>query len=281
MKKHSNYNPRNLTMRQFDKYLKVAAKSFQKQAAYKVEYFIGLFNGLLFIFIFTSLWKAIYTESDPEILKGSFNLQSITTYAVLAMIVKISFSMDDNTTSFKMRTGALAMDLIKPIRYYYLYLAESVGYSLFHFFSRGLPLLFFSIFVFGITIPREPENYLLLLLSGVMGYMIFFNVNHLIGLLSFWFIEIFSFQLMKYSLITLFAGGIIPVDFFPKVLQPFIALLPFQYILYTPTVLFMGHLPSKDIGSALVAQFVWVALLSIFSSLAWKAAVRKLVVQGG
>lgn len=262
------------------KYLKIAAKSFQKQAAYKVEYFVGLLNGLLFIFIFTSLWKAVYAQSDPETLRGeAFDLESITAYAVLALVIKISFSMDDNATAFKVRTGALAMDLIKPIPYYALYLAESVGYSFFHFFSRGIPLLLFSVFLFRIPIPVDLENYLLLLPSAVMGYLIFFSINYLTGLLSFWFIEIFSFQLMKYGLYTLFAGGIVPLDFFPDALRPFIAFLPFPYILYTPTAIFMGHLTA--VGSALLAQLLWMALLFLFSWLAWRAAMRKLVVQGG
>jgi ABC-2 type transport system permease protein len=263
------------------KYLKVVSKSFQKQAAYKVEYFVGLLNGLLFIFIFTSLWKAIYAQSDTATLRGPFDLESIVTYAVLAMVIKISFSMDDNATSFKMRTGAMAMDLIKPISYYFFYLAESVGYSLFHVFSRGIPLLAFSLLVFHIRFPTQPWNYLLLLLSGTMGYCIFFNINYLVGLLSFWFIETFSFQLMKYGLFTLFAGGILPVDFFPDSIRPMVALLPFPHILYTPTAVFMGHPPPDGIGSALITQFCWAAILPIFSWLAWKAAIKKLVVQGG
>ncbi len=263
------------------KYLKVSAKSFQKQAAYKVEYFLGLLNGLLFIFIFTSLWKAIYTQSSPNILAGSFNLESITTYAVMAMVIKISFSMDDNATALKMRTGALVMDLIKPIRYYYFYLAESLGYSLFHLFSRGIPLLVFSLFIFNIHLPTRPENYLLLLLSGALGYGILYNINYLIGLLAFWFIEIFSFQLMKYGFFTLFAGGILPIDFFPDAIKPFIACLPFPHILYTPTAIFMGHLPAEEIWPAITTQLVWVILLSFCSSLGWRAAIKKLVVQGG
>lgn len=263
-------------------YLKIAAKSFQKQAAYKVEYFVGLLNGLLFIFIFTSLWKAVYAQSDPETLAGGgFDLDSIITYAVLAMVVKISFSMDDNATAFKMRTGALAMDLLKPISYYAFYLAESVGYSLFHFFSRGLPLLLFSVFLFRIQIPLAPGNYLLFLPSAAMGYLIFFSINYLTGLLSFWFIETFSFQLMKYGLFTLFAGGILPVDFFPDAIRPFILFLPFPYVLYTPTAIFMGHLPPGGTESALLAQLAWVALLALFSWMAWRAAMKKLVVQGG
>lgn len=263
------------------KYLKAASKSFQKQAAYKVEYFVGLLNGLLFIFIFTSLWKAIYARSDPATLKGPFDLESIVTYAVIAMIIKISFSMDDNATSFKMRTGALVMDLIKPVSYYFFYLAESVGYSLFHVFSRAIPLLAFSVLVFHVRFPTEPWNYLLLAISGTMAYSIFFNINYMAGLLSFWFIETFSFQLMKYGLFTLFAGGILPVDFFPDSIRPLVSLLPFPHIFYTPTALFMGHPPPGGARLAMLAQFCWAAVLSVLSWLAWKAAMKKLVVQGG
>lgn len=264
-----------------ESYIKFIAKSFQKQIAYKVEYFVGLVNGFLYVFVFTSLWNAIYSFSNQKQLQTSFTKSSIISYAVFAMVIKISFTMDDQITTRKIRTGNLVTDLIKPINYFYLTLSECIGQTLFHAFARGLPVLVLSLIVFDIKMPGEVSNYILLIVSCLMGYFILFMINYLIGLLAFWFVETFSFQLMKYGLYALFSGGIIPIDFFPAEVQPVMNFLPFKYILYIPTCLFLGRFDNKTICVSMLGQAVWVIFLLILSKIAWDKAMKKLIIHGG
>lgn len=261
-------------------YLKFAMKSFQKQLAYKFEYFVGVFNGLLFIFIFTSLWQAIFANSEAMTVSG-FNLDGMIAYAIFAMIIRISMTMEDMSTITKVRTGDIAMDLIKPMNYFAMTLAESFGQSMFHWFTRVAPILAFCFVAFDVSIPLKPSNIILFICAWILGYFILFMVNFVFGLLAFWTIETFSFQLMKYGMFTLFSGGIIPIDFFPDWAMPAADLLPFKYILYVPTALLIGHIEGMEAVRLLALQAVWVAALGAASWAMWSAARRKLVVQGG
>ena len=262
-------------------YIKFISKSFQKELAYRIEFFMGILNGLLFIFIFTSLWKAIYSSPVSASLGSSFNSHSIIAYAVFAMILKISFTMDDELTIQRVRTGDIAMLLIKPFNYFFMNLSECIGQSLFHFLARGIPLIVLSLAIFNINLPSKVEIYLLFLPSALLGYTIYFIINFIISLLSFWFIEVFSFQLMKYGMIILFSGGMLPIDFFPDAMQPLINFLPFKYTLYVPTSIFIGHFSKEMILSQTFIQIIWVIALYITSVIMWKAAEKKLVIQGG
>lgn len=262
-------------------YLKFASKSFQKELAYRVEFLMGILNGLLFIFIFTSLWRAIYSSPMSASLGASFNKQTIIHYAVYAMIIKISFTMDDEWTVQRVRTGDIGMFLIRPFNYFFMNLAECIGQSLFHFLGRGIPLLVLSIFIFDIDLPSDIGLYFLFLPSALLGYGILFIINFINGLLSFWFIEVFSFQLMKYGMFMLFSGGMLPIDFFPDVMQPLISILPFKYILYVPTAIFIGHFSRKLIFSQILIQIIWLVVLYAFSIVMWNSAEKKLVIQGG
>lgn len=261
-------------------YLKFAMKSFQKQLAYKFEYFVGVFNGLLFIFIFTSLWRAIYSSSEAAPASG-FSLNGIIAYAIFAMIIRISMSMEDMSTISKVRTGAISMDLIKPMNYFAMLLAESLGQSMFHWFTRVFPILVICLFAFDVSMPIETSNYLLFGVAWVFGYSIMFMINFLFGLIAFWTVETFSFQLMKYGMFTLFAGGIIPIDFFPAWAMPVVDMIPFKYVLYVPTALFIGHIGGDEAYALIALQLAWVAALGLASWLMWSVAQRKLVVQGG
>lgn len=261
-------------------YIKFAFKAFQKQLAYKFEYFVGVLNGLIFIFIFTSLWKNIFTSSKGAEATG-FTRESIVSYAVFAMIIRVSMSQDDLGVVGKIRTGAIATDMIKPMNFFGMTLAENLGGTMFHWFTRVAPILAVSLLLFDIRIPHSPVNYLLLAVTWTLGYMIFFMVNFMFALLAFWIIETFSFQLMKYGMFTLFSGGIVPLDFFPDFVKPIAAWIPFMYVLYVPTAVFIGHMNHAAALRAIGFQAAWVAALALACHVMWRAAQRKLIIQGG
>ena len=242
---------------------------------------MGVLNGLLFIFIFTSLWKSIYAHSAAEAIGTGFDRNKIIVYAVYAMIFRISMTMEDNDIGRKVRSGNISMDLIKPVNVFFMNFAECFGQTLFHWFTRVLPILVVSLLFFDAPPPVNPLNYLLGGVAWIFGYLILFMLNFSVALLAFWFVEIFSFQLMKYGLLTLFGGAILPIDFFPEWAQPAIAFIPFQYIFYVPTALFIGHIEGMAAINLILIQAVWVVLLSTVCYFMWGAGKKKLVVQGG
>ncbi len=261
-------------------FAKFASVTFQKQITYRFDYFMGILNGFLYVFIFTSLWRALYSQM-PQETHGGFTLTGIITYAVFAMALKISFSMDDTVIYKKVQDGSVAIDLIRPVSFYFMNLAESVGYSIFHIFARALPILLISTLIFDVYFEIGWSRVGFFAVSALMGYLIMFMINYLVGLLAFWFLEVFPFQLFKYGLITFLSGGIVPIDFFPDAMRPFIMILPFQYIHYTPTVIIMGHVDAGRGAELVLYQAVWVILLALLSKGAWRAGRNKLVIQGG
>lgn len=261
-------------------YLNFALKTFQSQAAYKFEYFVGVFNGLLYVFIFTSLWSAIYSGLSSG-ADTPFTKTGIITYAVFAMICRISMTMEDTEISSRIRSGDIAMDMTKPVNFFLMNLSQTSGVTMFHWFTRVIPILLVCFFAFDMDISFEPARMAASALAWIMGYMIFFMMNFAFALLAFWFVETFSFQLMKYAFINLFSGGIIPVDFFPAWMRPIMDILPFQYILYTPTAIFTGHLAWPETARLMSLQVVWIVILGVVCNAMWRSARRKLVVQGG
>ena len=75
---------------------------------------------------------------------------------------------------------------------------------------------FFLISLFRLTF----QGFSYSLYHSLPGISWFPMLNFIAGLLAFWFIEIFPFMLFKYALFTFFAGGIVPIDFFPEFLKP-------------------------------------------------------------
>ncbi|MBI5177834.1 MAG: ABC-2 family transporter protein [Nitrospinae bacterium] len=258
-------------------FLKFASVSFQRQIAYRFDYFVAVLNGFLYVFIFTSVWRVVFTKAGGE--HGGFTTESIVTYAVIAMVIRISFSMDDTALPGKVRDGSVAVDLIRPMPFHAMNLAEAMGYSAFHFIARGIPILAVSALLFPVRIPAD--HLPLALVSLALAYLILFMLNFAVGLLAFWYIEIFPFMLLKYGLLNLLSGGIVPMDFFPAAVRPFLAFLPFQHIFYTPASIIIGHANGALAIEMVAEQAAWVAVMGAVCALAWRAGQNKLVIQGG
>ncbi|MGR3221181.1 MAG: ABC transporter permease [Candidatus Anammoxibacter sp.] len=261
-------------------FLKFVSISFQKQITYRFDYFVGILNGFLYVFIFTSLWKALYSQFDAVEHNG-FTLTAIITYAVTVMAIKIAFTMDDSIIYKKVLDGSVAMELIRPTSFFFMNLAENVGHSLFHLLARTVPIVLISTLIFDVRIPFEPLRFLAFLVSAVFGYLLLSMLHFIAGLLSFWFIEVFPFMLFKYALFTFFAGGIVPLDFFPNTLRQVARFLPFQHMLYSPTIILTGKAPSAEILSIITEQFIWLLIMGIICTLMWNAGKNKLIIQGG
>ncbi len=261
-------------------FFKFVSVSFQKQVTYRFDCFVGIINGFLYVFIFTSLWKALYSQFNTTIHNG-YTLTAIITYAVLVMAVRVSFTMDDSIIYRKVMDGSIAMELVRPTSFFFMNLAENVGHSLFHMMARTFPIVIISICLYEISIPIEPVRFLVFIFSFIAGYILISMLNFIAGLLAFWFVEIFPFMLFKYALFMFFSGGIVPIDFFPDFLKPVVSLLPFQYMLYIPTTILIGRIPMAEVLPVIITQLIWILIMGVICSLMWSAGKKKLIIQGG
>jgi ABC-2 type transport system permease protein len=196
------------------------------------------------------------------------------------MVIRVSYTMDDGVVPMKVRDGSISIDLIRPYSFFYMNLAESLGHSLFHFIARAVPILVASLFLFDLSVPMS-ETIFFFPITALLGYLLLFMLNYIIGMLAFWFIEIFPFLLFKYGLITIFSGGIIPIDFFPDKIKPLLELTPFPYILYAPTVILTGHATAVRAQHLILGQVIWVIILYFMCKIVWRIGRNKLLIQGG
>ena len=261
-------------------FIKFVSVSFQKQVTYRFDCFVGIVNGFLYVFIFTSLWKALYSQFDTTMHNG-YTLIAIVTYAVLVMAVRISFTMDDSIIYRKVMDGSISMELVRPTSFFFMNLAENVGHSLFHMMARTVPIVLISVFLFDIYIPFEVQRFLAFIVSFIAGYILVSMMNFVAGLLAFWFIEIFPFLLFKYAFYTFFSGGVVPIDFFPEFLKPLVNFLPFQYMLYFPTTILIGRASLAEARSIIIAQLIWIVIMGGICVIMWSAGKKKLIIQGG
>jgi ABC-2 type transport system permease protein len=82
-------------------------------------------------------------------------------------------------------------------------------------------------------------------------------------------------------LLGFFSGFLLPLAFFPPPLAVLARLLPFQAITGLPAQVFLGQISGAALGWTLLLQLFWALVLSGLAALMLRAAMRKVVIQGG
>ncbi len=259
-------------------YLKMISLSFQTSIAYKIEYFTSLLNAFLYIFIFVSVWSSLLPE---ETTIDGISREMMVSYAVLSNLIKSTFAKSQIFFSSKIRSGEIAVELMKPLSLPLLYFSDMIGKTLFQIFARGLPILFFSFFIYKIRFYINPEILLKFLMLYILSFLLYFFISFFISSLSFYFVEIFPFWILYFALITLFSGGIIPIDFFPEVLRNLTLFTPFPYLFYFPTILLLKSDLIVPYSELIIFYIVHIFVLFVISFFLYRFGLKKLYIAGG
>ena len=268
----------------FRVYLPFSLNSGKRMISYKFSVYIWVLCSILGTFINYYLWMAIYRNSSTGIL-GGLSRNEMITYIFMSYIasgiamIDISEWINEDVVE-----GNVAMNLIKPINYRTRLIFEAFGEMLFHFFaSAALIWVGVELYrVFGLGLSVTPvQNMLLFLLSAVMSFFIYVMFEFCFGMIAFFTTYIFGLQMVKAALLSFLTGQLIPLSFFPEVLQRVFDFLPFSSMVYAPVMIYLGKYSTGELLFVLGRQFVWILLLYLLGSLIWRKVTKRLVVLGG
>jgi ABC-2 type transport system permease protein len=143
-----------------------------------------------------------------------------------------------------------------------------------------VPALIVSLFIVHIDVPPPPVL-AAFALSFLLGYLVNFTLNFLMNSIAFWTLETFAAQLMVRWISDLLGGQIVPLIFFPGVLQQIVLALPFAAVYSTPLLIYLGTIPPSGYALAFGVQLGWFVVFAAIATIVWRAAQRRVVVQGG
>ncbi len=258
-------------------YVEFARKAFSREATYRVEVFTGIGSLVLRVYLLRSVWIALYAQNAAP---ANIPLHAIITYSTIALLMSLVLEVDGTRIiRDKLREGTIATDLMKPIDLPLYFFSDGFGQTCFHALTI-LPSLLLSLLLVHIDLPSAGAL-LTFGLAFVLGYFVNFFLNLLMNSVAFWTLETFAIQLMVRWASDLLSGQILPLSFFPGTLGWIVERLPFAAIYSTPLRIYIGELPATAWAGALEAQLLWIALFGALSYVVWRAAARRVVLQGG
>ena len=271
-------------MKRFRIYLPFAVNEIKTQMAYKGAFYLFIFISTFSSFISYFLWSAIYGSSQNAIL-GGLCRDEMTVYIFMAYVTSsvVAISISEWVSEDVVK-GTVAMQLIKPIDYLLILIARALGQMVYRFI---LPAVFiwggrelYNFFVLGLSF-TPIAHVALYILSCLMSFLIFVLFDFCVGMIAFFTSYIFGLFMVKEALMSFLTGQLIPLSFFPEVIQRIFDFLPFSSMIYAPVMIYLGKYQGAELAWVLLRQGAWVLILYGIGTLIWRRVTKRLVVLGG
>ena len=234
--------------------------TYKEWAAYRTHSMISIFVGPVFYLVQMFIWTAVYSSSE---LIGSMTLGSMLTYyAVTALLNYLTMDFADWNLQMLIHTGKYTSFALRPVNHMLFAFFQKIGHRFLGVIFEFIPVLLIFVWVFRIDL--VPYSLPAAVLSLILCYIMNFSVNYAIGTTAFWLTKTGGLRGVIMLIKSIFAGSLIPLTFFPAVIQKVMFFLPFQYISYIPAMIFTG---STNLGGMHLSVWSMVGIQAAYTLL--------------
>lgn len=271
-------------IKKFKIYWPFASNQIKSNFAYKGSFYLYMLRKFFGMFIYYYLWMAIYASSPSGVL-GGFTRNEMMLYVfisyTLSDMIMINISSDIGRD---VMDGNVAMNLIKPINYRMSLIFRAFGVMVYRlvvpsvFIWIGLEV--YKVVKLGMSV-TNPVTILAFFISLFLSFLVYMFFDYCFGMLAFITTYMFGLTIVKNALLSFLTGKLIPISFFPAVVQKIFSFLPFTAMTYVPVMIYLGKYSPEEILIELGKQLIWVILLYLLGSLLWKKIEKRIVILGG
>ncbi|UQN30404.1 ABC transporter permease [Brachybacterium kimchii] len=253
-------------------------QSWRSQFVFRASMWSGIVGAVLQVILVHLVWTAVY--GSRESVAGVDQSVAIT-YAVLGVLATLVFQPFVFDTLYgRLRTGAIAFDVMRPVSAVPMALAQQLGSSLAQLPAAGCALVV-GLALGAVDPPPTIASGVAFAVSITLGLVIAQIMNFTVGLVGFWTLEVGGAFLVYRMLAQFSSGALIPLWFMPGALRAVLGWLPFSAQIFVPISLYVDPDPGWHTVSAIGGQLLWIGLLIVLAALVWRRAIRRLVIFGG
>ena len=265
-----------------NKFWSVFKLAWIERMVYRVNFFLEILGGILSSLIVIFLWIAIYRSAGKEVI-GGYSIREMVTYLLGGGLINtfILTTAENPETSQNIQDGTLSNYLIQPISPYGIWFFRDLGSKTF-LFVLGLLGYVIIFFFFGkyLVFSASSGHFFLFVLSLVLASLLQFFLFQSLSLLSFWVENTSGIRFTMRVIMEVVAGAIIPLSFFPQILQKIFMLLPFPFLIYLPMRVYLAKIPLNQIPFELLKETGWIIGFALLNVVIWKKGIRQYVAMG-
>lgn len=260
------------------KYWLVFKKSLKSELIYRSAALWGIAGAVLSFLIQIFLWRALLSTG----IRQDASFPDMLLYVLInSFMLQLTHTNAAGIIEAAMMDGTISMELLRPISYKWYMLSQTLGKNIYGTLTATAPVLAIGLFFLSGAVLPDMAHILLFILSAILGAALMFQVTYLAGLLAFWLQRCWFIRFYLSGLRSIFGGTMVPIWFYPEFLKSASYWLPFRYITFEPINIFLMKTPAEQAWTPILAALLWLVGLSMADKLVWRAATKKLTVNGG
>ncbi|MDQ4104671.1 MAG: ABC-2 family transporter protein [Actinomycetota bacterium] len=257
-------------------YLRLVRAGFRRYSTYRQAVVAGLATNVVFGFMRCAVLLTVFAGSAQV---AGYDPSRTVTYVWIGQgLLAVVLLWGNTDFGERVRSGDVAIDLLRPMDLQVALLAEDLGRAGFALLTRFTVPLLIGLAFFELTLPSSALRWAVLGVSVLLAILVSFAIRFMLNLVAFWLLD-WRGVLSLYAVIGgLLSGLAIPIAFFPDWARVAIWATPFPAILQAPIDIAIGRGAAPPL---LAHQLIWAVALLGAGRLVVARAVRTLVIQGG
>ena len=242
--------------------------------AYRADFYLYMAINTVFFYVAVALWVAVYHYSGHAEI-GDYTLANTITYY---FITGLLFRLDLTHSMYlagEIWNGYFTNDLIKPWNVILVHFIAAIS-DLALGIATYMPFLIFMAFTTFkyINIPSF-SNLLLFIIFVAFSLIMNFCFNLILHALTLHFgDQTTQIELVNY-ITSFLAGAYIPITFLSGWVKNLFLLLPFKFLFFTPTEIFLGKIEPSQSLVYMIEIILWSLLFYGVFKLVYRSGIRK------
>jgi len=264
----------------YTRYLKYITMSLKERSNFRIDFFIRLATGFISSYARVVVWVVILGANTAAI-SADLASHTIQYMIMTGFLLVIVYSGPRDAIFQRIQDGSIGRDLLYPVSLPVTLYFQALGDAFFGLLVRGMPTLVVLSLLFSIRWTVSPVGIVLFIVFALIGFTINFFISRIVEMAAFWVYEVRGLDYIHSAVREFFAGGFIPLWFYPMWILPVVNFLPFRNIVYTPIAFFLGTYGLHDAPRHLSVSLGWCAVFGVVAMLVWRAGIKETVINGG
>jgi ABC-2 type transport system permease protein len=263
------------------KYYAIFRIELRQLTTYTWDFILSNITIVLFFYVLLQVWQITASPEHVSSLEGEhFTWEKLLWFLAGGQILYFSVQTEAQLDiENDVISGNIAVTLARPYDYLLARFAVVMANTVLSF-AVAFPAAFIMAWIASGTIAVTPVGIIAFTLAFLLRTLLFFALQAIAGLATFWIEKATAFVWIIGLLILIFGGGAVPLGFWPQWAQTAVEFTPFPAMMYYPAKLFVDPRPELILG-ALLRGIIWLVILGGIVMLIYKRALRRLDINGG
>lgn len=259
-------------MRYFRIFLLHFQDVFQNRGRSFIYFLMGLLNPALQLLF----WSGAIANDN-----GTGSYWSFSDMASYYLLITIATSflvvhIEQDIAFLDIKEGRLSKFLLHPFSYFISKFMEELPWRIIQgMFGLVAFVLFIIVTRISFSLISNASQIIVAGTICLLALGISYTLKMVLGLLALWTTDFWGILSIEESVFLIFGGFVMPLTYYPELLEKISYFLPLAYIVYFPVIAVQGKLTTIEMYQIVLIQLVWIGLLYCLYRLVWQKGVRK------